>query len=367
MTQSLVINFWPASKSIGHSLALRDHIVNVLGEDATIFDSRRFNHQTSSNSCEQLLHILASIDPAHIFFVGSPSSLNPNEREFEQLLRGLSGRSLTYWEPDGWGRGKPLTENHKRWITRADVLLHSGGIPKLHKFTSPQAIVRFTPDTYCHLTFAEQEKEPPTNDPQFDVAMIANNVTKSGVPIPGLTGLRGSLPRWRLARKAHREFGTDHFLLHGRNWPVRWSQGTIPFSEQANAIRSARLSISWEHYSHLVDYSSDRLAIALLAGRPHLTNSSLGQNFFTGEDLSHFTCGSPQEMINKAVELIQISPTKTHEMGMRNWEWTRERLSSRNFARFALAQSRTEVTPPNCEPWSHLSPQDNMKEIQACG
>jgi hypothetical protein len=356
MTQSLVINFWPAGNSIGHSVALRDHIVNDLGEGATILDSRKFNHQTSSNWPQQLLQILASTDPAHIFFVGSPSSLSPDERDFEKLLRGFSGRRVTYWETDGWGRGKPLTENLKRWIARADVLLHSGGIPQLHKLTSPRAIVRFTPDTYCHLTFADQEKHPPPNNPQFEVAMIANNVTKSKVPIPGLTGLRGSLPRWRLARKAHREFGSDHFLLHGRNWPSRWSQGPTHYSEQANAIRNARISISWEHYSHLVNYSSDRLAIALLAGRPHLTNSSFGQSFFTDEEFSHFTCRSPQEMINKAVELIRLSPTETHEMGMRNWEWARERLSSRNFAHFALAQSRAEVASPNCEPWIHSSP-----------
>lgn len=355
MKHSLIINFWPSGKSSGHVKAVKEIIERDLGETASIFDSRILQRMRSHHRCDRVMQELRAKDPEYLYLIGSPSSLDMPESDFARLLKELSGRIVLYWEPDGWGRGKRLPSTNRQVMQRADVLLHSGGVENVQALASSQARVRFTPDTYCHLTFAAAESAPPEPDTTFDVSMIANNVTRSWIPVPGLTGLPDSFARWEVARRAHKEFGGQNFHLRGDKWPRRWSVGRLDFAEQTTTIRSSRISITWDHFRQLPHYASDRLPISLISGRPHLMTQRPGMQWLPVEELAITAYRTPKELIQGAREWLSLPPQDTFKMGLKNWEWARNRLSSRGFAQYAVSQVRSEIDPPNLEPWSSLS------------
>ena len=91
-----------------------------------------------------------------------------------------------------------------------------------------------------------------------------------------------------------RRFGAG-FQLYGGGWPRGWTRGPIPYRSQAEVVRSARVMVNWDHYPCTADYASDRLPIALLAGRPHVTTAHPGMAWAPGEEVGLFQAKSPTE------------------------------------------------------------------------
>lgn len=62
------------------------------------------------------------------------------------------------------------------------------------------------------------------------------------------------------------------FNLRGHGWRrLGLSASVLPYGAQADHIRAGALSVVWDHWPYLPDYPSDRLPIALIAGRAHVT------------------------------------------------------------------------------------------------
>jgi hypothetical protein len=240
-----------------------------------------------------------------------------------------------------------------RWMARSDHLFHTGGVLQPERFASTRTLVHLTPNAYCHIRFSEQERNAPPDDHAYDVAMIGNNVTRLPIPVPGLTGLPGGLPRWRLARTLAHTLGPDKFLLLGRDWPSRWSPGTVPFEGQAQALRSALVSVNWDHYSSYPAYSSDRLPIALIAGRPHVTTGHPGMDW--APDRSHGLFLEPDvAAVSRTALALASQPDRARSLGLAAWEWARHRISTREQARFMLSRMRPDIAEPPTDPWLSL-------------
>ena len=133
--------------------------------------------------------------------------------------------------------------------------------------------VRLAPHSYDSVRF-DQPWNPPRQRP-LDAVMIANlhNIKR----IPGLY-LPGGRQRKQLGRAFHQHLG-DRFAAYGggSGWKGEaYARGPIRFDQQSDMIRSAWMSVAWDHFDDLPMYSSDRLPISLACGVPHLTNYQRG-------------------------------------------------------------------------------------------
>lgn len=351
--RTLILDLWPEGRTPGQVAGMREILVRGLGEECHVVSGEVLDAMNGDSALSLLRRTILELDPMHVIVLASPIRLLERESDFASLCEDLRGRVVTYWEGDAWGRGKPISPAMRRWMNRADHLIHTGGLQSPETSASRETSIHFAPNSYCHVTFAGAEAEPPDSSASFDIAMIGNNVTRSRIPIPGLTGIPGGFQRWRLARRAFTALGPTRFLLIGRDWPASWSAGPVPFASQAQAIRSARVSINWDHFADYPGYSSDRLAISLIAGRPHVTTTHPRMDWCPGEEYGLIREADDRRVLDRAIQLLS-EPDTCQSLGLAAWEWARFRLSTREWARFLLSRVRSDVEPPGVAPWSDL-------------
>jgi hypothetical protein len=282
---NLIINFWPRGRGKGYAVGVAEILQNELFEEVHIVDE--FDELSPTKQIKRFIELLETLNPSTIYLMGSPNHLGRNPTEFQRLSQVTRGRTVIYWDSDGWGRGKPFGAALRFWAHRSDYFFHAGGILNPLKHASTKTLVRYAPQTYCHVLFGKAEKTPPPPKSTNTILMIANNVTRSHIPIPGLTGIVGGLARYVMAQKGRASLGI-RFEIAGAGWPNSWSIKNLEFSAQIDAIRSHGYSLSWDHFNRRTGYYSDRLPISLLAGRPHVTNGHQGVDCSVGVELDTF-------------------------------------------------------------------------------
>jgi hypothetical protein len=285
-----------------------------------------------------------------VVVIGSPERFPRTHAQFARLDEAIGSRPLLYWEGDPWGKGKPLTQQIKWWFARADIVFATGGPSQAHLYMSAGAkYVCHMANTYCHLEFAEAEAQVPSPTTDAGVVVIGSNLAR----IPYLTGLPGSVGRRELARRLRHDRSLK-FNLFGAGWPKGWSAGRIAFDRQTDEIRHGRVSANWDHYPRIDDYSSDRLPISLIAGRPHVTTRHPGGAWLPGEDTGLFQESSPKLVHDRVRNLLDMDPAVTYKMGVSAHAWARHRVSHREGARYILSQVLNNVAPPPADPWASL-------------
>jgi hypothetical protein len=286
-----------------------------------------------------------------VVVIWTPGGFPSTYAQFSQLEEALGSRPLLYWEGDSWGRGKPMTQQMRWWCQRSDIVFSIGGPPLADLYREAGAKrVLHTVNTYCHLKFADAEKYAPSPVTGSGVVVIGSNLSR----IPFLTGLPGSAERrdlvWRLRRDQDLTL-----TLFGPGWPRGWSTGRIEFARQTDELRKGRISANWDHYPRIPDSSSNRLAISLIAGRPHVTTRHPGGSWLPGQDSGLFQESSPRLVHHRVRSLLDLDPSVTHQMGVAAHRWARHRVSHRESARYILTQVVDEVAPPPADPWANLA------------
>ena len=293
--------------------------------------------------------------PAEIVLILSPFYLQTTQQQWEQVLDCLGHRLVVYWEGDPWGRGKPITTAMSNWLSRADLVFSVAGKPQTTSLRAHGARRIFlVPHTYSQVQFAtaEQTWEPvPATGPAC--MMVASNHTRTRIPIPGLTGLPGGFNRYRLARTLARRWDREAELF-GSGWPQRWGIGPCAFDQQAELIRTARVTANWDNYAHLASYTSDRLAISMLAGRAHVSTRHPAMDLFPGAHEGVFFEGSVREVVHRVEELLDAGEEELNRLGQAAWSWARFRLSDRCLIRHMLSIARESIAPVRLDPWESL-------------
>lgn len=285
-----------------------------------------------------------------VVVIGTPGNFPETLTQFNQLESAIGNRLLLYWEGDLWGKRKPLTKQMKWWFGRADLVFSVGGSTQAHLYMAAGAKrVCHILHTYCHLEFAAAEAHRPSLMTDVGVVVIGSNLAR----IPYLTGLPGSVGRRNLSKQLLTD-GRFTTRLFGPAWPKGWSAGPIAFARQADELRRGRASANWDHYPRMPDYGSDRLAISLVAGRPHVTTRHPGGEWLPGEDAGLFQESSPRLVHDRIGNLLDMDPLVTYQMGLAGHSWARHRVSHREGARYILTQVLDEVTPPPADPWANL-------------
>lgn len=297
---------------------------------------------------ERVLDAIRQTRP-DIAMIWTPGRFPGSRHHFDKLLAALGPAQILYWEGDPWGRKKAISQQMEWWLNASTAVFSVGGDPQATLLRNHGAQrVFLTLHTYDHLAFGESETYQQVV-PTSEAIMIGSNLAR----LPGVSGLPGSAGRWMVAHGMRRQF-RGAFVLYGGGWPRGWARGQLPYRSQAHAVRTARVVVNWDHYPRTADYASDRLPIALLAGRPHITTEHPGMAWAPGEDLGLIQAKSPAQVVGLARAMLAGNPVELALLGERAHAWVRGRLSHREAARYIMSRVVDGIAPPPSDPWDYL-------------
>ena len=198
------------------------------------------------------------------------------------------------------------------------------------------------------LEFVSLDYEPNSTIPD-GVTMIANTTSRS-VPLVRRTvpfsGIPGEAGRFALVHRLRRASGV-RFHLWGVGWPRGWSRGLLPFPDQLQTLTDYRVSACWDHYPEYPGYFSNRLPIAMLAGRHHVTTDHGGMGWLREIPGVHLE-STPRSAAEKAIALAREQhPT---ELGSEAQEFVKAHLTATHLARFILSHFQLADAPEG-PPW----------------
>lgn len=276
---------------------------------------RAKEHGNHRASLEELFKTARDFAP-DVIFVQHMTDSYPVGRAYLGQLKSLPSRPrLVLWEGDAYGRSikKPdttlcavMAESDMTFLVGLGYLADAARAAGASK-------IRFAPHSYDGERFG-LPWVPPRQRP-LDAVMIAN--LHSMKRIPGLY-LPGGRQRKQLAHAFHKSLG-ERFAVYGggAGWKREpYARGPIAFHQQSDMIRSAWLSVAWDHFDDLPMYSSDRLPISLACGVPHLTNCQPGYELAFGGIPGLYWFHTPKEAVDIALYLLSMPVDKRIELGM---------------------------------------------------
>lgn len=274
---------------------------------------------------EEMLNTAREFAP-DLIFVQHMTDTYPVDRAYLQQLKTLPSRPrLVLWEGDAFGRNIKRPDVTLRAVMAESDITFLVGLGYLADAARAAGApkVRFAPHSYDSVRF-DLPWEPPRQRP-LDAVMIANlhNIKR----IPGLY-LPGGRQRKQLAHAFHQSLG-EGFAVYGggTGWKREtYARGPISFHQQSDVIRSAWMSVAWDHFDELSMYSSDRLPISLACGVPHLTNYQPGYELVFGGIPGLYWFHTTKEAVDIALYLLSMPVDRRIELGMAAAEQMRQRF-----------------------------------------
>ena len=330
----------------------------LMVESGEIASCRAVSHKEGFDATSAFQRVLESVRRIDydVVVIWTPGLFPSTETQFTEIVRAINGRPVLYWEGDPWGRAgdkKPVTKQMSWWMSHSEIVFSIAVEPHFSIFKELGAkSIRHISQTYCHLKFTNEEKYPPTLDSLnggVDFSIMASNTAR----IPGLTGSPGALRRWELVTRAHFESKYSS-RLYGAKWPKGWSEGFLSYELQAQEIRKSKVNLNWDNFDKYEDYASDRLPIALLAGRPHVTTKHPGMLWLPNENIGLYQEKSPKKVLDRGKELLSIDPKIRFKLGLDAHNWVKNRLSHREAARYIMSTFYEQIKKPPADPWEKL-------------
>lgn len=328
--------------------------LQILVRNAFVKSVKFVSYRSISGGGFDFLNVLTEIKSKNydLLFIWSPKDFPKTEVQFAQIAEALGERDLIYWEGDPWTpRGiKAIYPQMEWWASLSKVIFSVAGNPQKEIFERHAAKVIVVPHTYCHIQFRMEESRPPSPlSSKKSFLMVANQVAT----VPYIYGVPGSGSRFTLASWLKLKYPRE-FELRGRGWPNSFKANPLAYAEQASAIRSHSFSLNWDNFPNHESYASDRLPIALLAGRIHLTSQHPGLNLYGTEDIGLFEFASPRSLVGGIEEHLQTSPEALFSQGLEAHKWAKNRLSHREAAHFMVSVVNSKLPQLDFFPWNKL-------------
>ncbi len=348
-TVLLITNQPQVSHAVGHEQAYRTLVDAGYLASVDIVSWRGSNGHLPQGNLESVLTLLET-RTYDVVVVWSSGHFPGTRASFDRLNAAMKSATLLYWEGDSWGRGKPVTREMRWWLQRADVVISASGDPQPHMLLNAGAReVRFSPQVVDEGVFAT-EYSSNWSPPATSRGAIMIGSYEARIPIIG--GMPGDGERRRLARALRKRFGGT-FTLRGRGWPSSWAVSPVAYEGQVREIATHRVSANWDHYPRYADSSSDRLPIALLAGRPHVAGRHPGMEWLPGPEVGFFQESTVSAVVDRVGELID-DPQRCARLGAEGRRWVVGRLCAEQAVRYHLSLVLDEVPAPTIEPWTAL-------------
>ncbi|MBC9714421.1 hypothetical protein H9Y04_17825 [Streptomyces sp. TRM66268-LWL] len=290
---------------------------------------------------------VAAMERPDLVLVQSPQSRAWTRPQVDEVLRLLGDPPLVVWEGDAWGGWlKRPRESNLHWMRRAAAVFSAAGgeqLDLLHRATGAPAY--YAPNV-APLRFAADTADP--GPAGREVAFLGTRRTFLGVEL--LPDDRGRLA---LVRLLDRMDGCD-LAVYGRSWRGRYARGPVPYGEQLTAMRRALVTAGWNRYRRYDGYASDRLPIALCAGRVHVTSREADLDWLPGPEDGLHRLDTPREAADRVRELLTADPRELLAQAARARSWAVRHLTETQFLRHLLAPF-LPVAAPRGGPWPHLS------------
>lgn len=318
---------------------------------APLYLQGKYGHE---KSVSEILRLAAEIKPT-VLLVTHPTLFGHDRDTIRRFMKAANDPVVLYLEGDAWGGRlmRPLSESMCAWLATADVVftVSLGGQVDVLKKAGARDI-RFAPQVFCHVMFAEAVSGALPETPiKHDVVVIASNHGR----IAGLSRMPGVRGRYRLARRLQRQRSLD-LALYGAGWKGRGARGLLPFPDQITAIREGLMSANWDHYPHYEGFASDRLPVSMLAGRAHVTTHHSGLEWLPGPEAGVFQERSVSAVVRRVRELAEAPREDVLARGAAAHEWARARLSTRELGRYMLSavDERFSASLPS-DPWRQVA------------
>lgn len=306
------------------------------------------------DAAREELAAAARLHRPNVVLVTAPRD-HEQDLEWVRSFVDTAGRPLlVFWEGDAFGRfTKPPSAGMHAWLAASDVVFSVAGEPQMKLFRRAGARdVRLIPNTYCHLTLREAEDVEPESDRPIDhdAVLIGSGLARWG----RVSRMPGAVARADLVRRLQRS--DLRIAIYGPGWHGRGARGPLPWPSQVAAIRRSLTSVNWDHFPRHEDYFSNRLPIALLAGRVHVTTAHPTMRLLPPESTGLFTEPDVASVVRRVRELVAAPTSEILALGMNGHRWAKERMSHRVAARFMLGciDERLLDSLPS-EPWKRLA------------
>ncbi|MFJ9576351.1 hypothetical protein ACIRQF_08215 [Streptomyces sp. NPDC101191] len=293
---------------------------------------------------ERIAGLAAGARP-DLVFVQSPQPHRWTERAVAGLLRTLGSPPVVVWEGDAWGGRKRLKARNVAWLRHADgvysvalgrqaeLLRRAGGRP-----------VRYVPHV-TPLCFADSPDE--ATEPR-GVALVGSLLTYCGVELLADDGERA-----RLARELARVPGCE-LSIYGRGWRGAHARGPVPYDDQLTVMRRALITVGWDRFRGHSGYFSDRLPIALSAGRVHVSSRQPDLGWLPGAESGLHLADTPREAAERVRDLLGAGPGRLLADGVRAAAWARAHLTELHALRHMLS-GHLPVPAPRSGPWPAIA------------
>jgi hypothetical protein len=273
-----------------------------------------------------------------IVIVQHLGSAGLKQSDVVQLREAAPAAKLVYYDPDPFGRSRPLPIDARVLIAQSDVAIGCGssGFRNVFERSGARAFA-YAPNAYDPGRFGKPWSASSSRD--YDAVVIANR-NHGNVPWRRMPGWRGRMELVDLLRK---RFG-GRFALFGRRWGSRSSLGPVPYDEQEQAIRSAWVSANWDYFPKEAHYFSDRLPISMAAGVPFVTTWHPGYDELFPSSIGLHAVDSPQGVVNRIECLLSLDEEQLLCQGAAAANFAAAHMSQTMSAR-ALLLRALEVAP----------------------
>ena len=338
---------------VGNAPGQRDALERLVGK--SWIESVDFvMYKSKGDQGDDFSDVLDAVSSSNydILFIWSPRNFPSKRDDFERLVKAIGIRPVIYWEGDPWtSKGiKKYFEQMFWWAEISNAIFTVAGNPQLETFKRYNSNVFLIPHTYCHIQFANEELEAPGRVSEFDkIVMIGNQVAT----VPFLYGVPGSGIRFSLASVLKFKY-REGFALYGSNWPKWLKASQLDYGDQASTVRRSLFSVNWDNFPHHESYASDRLPVALLAGRIHITTAHRGTKLYGNLENGLIECADLQSMLATTDEVFNSNPEYLTRVGLQGHMWVKNRLSHREAGQFMISKVYDQVPVPKLFPWNQL-------------
>ncbi|MFD1658044.1 hypothetical protein ACFSL4_07360 [Streptomyces caeni] len=285
-----------------------------------------------------------------LVFVQSPQPCRWTQRQVRRWLRVVGDPPVVVWEGDAWGGlTKPLRERNLAWMRCAEVVFTvAAGRQATMLRRACRRPVRYVPNVVpLPLLSDSPDSEPPADG----VAVIGRRRTYLGIEL-----LPDDRERTELVEELRR-IPAVRLAVYGKGWRGSFARGPVPFDEQLTAMKRSLITVGWNRYRHLTGCFSNRLPIAMCAGRVHVTSRQPGLTWLPGPDLGLHLMDTPRDAAGRIRDLLDSDPADLLAQARQMTRWTRARLTDTEALQYMLAKHLPLPAPP-ADPWAHFAAMD---------
>ncbi|NQV61919.1 MAG: hypothetical protein HQ502_19790 [Alphaproteobacteria bacterium] len=313
----------------GPRMAFKKLLANGVIGDYLAYSFEKRNEELANHQAalEELRQTVQKFQPDVIFIQHMNKSYSIDRKYVQDLKSIASKPKIVIQEADAYGRNIKRIDSTQRALFKESDMVFLVGLGYLAEEVRKSGAqrVRYIQHAYDDEKFGTSWRQ--TTYRKYDAIMTGNlhNIKRlPSIYMPGgkkrkeTAGLLEAMLRERFAI-----FGG------GKGWKnLKSHKGPIPFYDQEKYIRSAWVTVGWDHFNDLPMYSSDRVPISIACGVPHVTNHQPGfEHLYYSKTPGLYAVKSPQDVVDVTINILSLTVEERINLGESAAKFARENLT----------------------------------------